>query len=88
MTFQKCQAILSEIRLRQGTDHPVLQVRLANGVVRGRLCRADTDRVKTRNPQSPFGVLELQQLGLGREATTLVQIANIPEDGLADPSDN
>jgi len=88
MTFQKCQAILSEIRRRQGTDHPVLLVRLANGIVRGRLRRADTDRVKTRNPQSPFGVLELQQLGLGREAATLVQIANIPEDGLADPSDN
>jgi len=88
MTIQKCQAILSEIRRRQGTDHPVLQVKLANGVVRGRLSRADTDCPQMRNPQSPFGVIELEQLGLGREATTLVQIASIPEDGLADPLAN
>jgi hypothetical protein len=84
MTFQQCQAILSQIRLRQGTEHPILQVRLPGGVVRGRLSRADTDLVKNRNPLSPFGVLELEQLGLGRGAATLVQIANIPEDGLGD----
>lgn len=87
MTFQKCQAILAEIRRRQGTPHPVVQVRLENGTVRGRLSRADTDGDKRRNPLSPYGVLELEQLGLGRSAT-LVQIANIPEDGLGDPQCN
>ena len=85
MTIQKCQAILSEIRRSQGTEHPVLQVKLADGVVRGRLSRADSDFSRSRNPQSPFGVIELEQLGLGRQAATIVQIANIPDDGLADP---
>lgn len=85
MTFQKCQAILSEIRRRQGTENPVVQLRTADGVIQGRLSRADTDRVPTRNPQSPFGLLELQHLGLSRGAAMLVQIADIPDDGLSEP---
>ena len=45
MTFEQCQAILTEIRLRQGTDHPLVQVTCSGAVLRGRLSRADTDRV-------------------------------------------
>ena len=52
MTFEQCQAILTEIRHRQGTDHPLVQVTCSGSVVRGRLTRTDTDR-PPRSNQSP-----------------------------------
>lgn len=82
MTFEQCQAILSEIRRRQGTEHPLVQVTCAGSVVRGRLTRTDTDRPHGTNPQSPFGLLVLEQPGLLAGPLSFVQIANIPEDGL------
>ena len=82
MTFEQCQAILSEIRQRQGTDHPLVQVTCSGTVVRGRLTRTDTDRRHGSNSQSPFGLLVLEQPGLLAGPLTFVQIANIPENGL------
>jgi hypothetical protein len=82
MTFEQCQATLSEIRRRQGTDHPLVQVRCSGSVVRGRLTRTDTDRPPRTNQYSPYGLLVLEQPGLVPGPLTFVQIASIPEDGL------
>jgi hypothetical protein len=84
MTFEKCQAVLAEIRHRQGTDHPLVQVTCSGSTVRGRLTRTDTDRPLRPNSRSPFGLLVLEQPGLVPGPSTFVQIANIPEGGLRD----
>jgi hypothetical protein len=82
MTFEQCQALLSEIRRRQGTDHPLVQVTSSGSIVRGRLTRTDTDRQPRSNIRSPFGLLVIEQPGLVPGPMTFVQIANIPDDGL------
>jgi hypothetical protein len=84
MTFEQCQAILAEIRRRQGTDHPLVQVTSSGSIVRGRLRRTDTDRPPRPNTRSPYGLLVLEQPGLVPGPLTFVQIANIPDDGLLD----
>ena len=84
MTFEQCQAIVAEIRRRQGTDHPLVQVTCSGSIVRGRLRRADTDRPPRPNTRSPYGLLVLEQPGLFPGPLTFVQIANIPDDGLRD----
>jgi hypothetical protein len=84
MTFEQCQAALSEIRRRQGTDHPLVQVTCSGSIVRGRLARTDTDRPPRPNRRSPFGLLVVEQPGLVPGPATFVQIANIPDDGLRD----
>jgi hypothetical protein len=82
MTFEQCQAVLSEIRRRQGTDHPLVQVTCSGTVVRGRLSRADTDPSVRHDAHSPFGMLVLEQPGLFPGPLTFIQIAGIPEGGL------
>jgi len=84
MTFEQCQAIVTQIRRRQGTDHPLVQVTCSGAVLRGRLSRTDTDRPPRSNVNSPFGLLVLEQPGLVPGPLTFVQIASIPEDGLMD----
>jgi hypothetical protein len=84
MTFEQCQAILKEIRRRQGTEHPLIQVTCSGTVIRGRLTRTDTDRHPGSNPHSPFGLLVLEQPGLLAGPLSFVQIANIPDDGLCE----
>jgi hypothetical protein len=84
MTFEQCQAILSDIRRHQGTDHPMVQVTCSGSIVRGRLSRTDTDRPHSSNHHSPYGLLVLEQPGLFPGPLTFVQIANIPENGLHD----
>ena len=84
MTFEQCKTTLSEIRHRQGTIHPLVQVNCSGSVVRGRLTRTDTDRPHSSNPQSPFGLLVLEQPGLLPGPLTFVQIASIPDDGLSE----
>jgi hypothetical protein len=80
MTYDQCQALLDEIRRRQGTDRPFIRVVAGSIVVRGRVARGMRGR---RNPHSPFGVLVVEQPGLTPGPASLVQIASIPEDGLS-----
>jgi len=84
MTYEQCKTALFEIRHRQGTDYPLVQITCSGSVVRGRLTRTDTDRPPRSNQSSPYGLLVLEQPGLVPGPLTFVQIANIPEDGLRD----
>ncbi len=83
MTYEQCQAILSEIRRRQGTERPLVQVTCGASVLRGRVAYSASGLAGRRNPNSPYGVLVLEQMGLARMPSSFVQIANIPDDGLA-----
>jgi hypothetical protein len=80
MTYDQCQAVLEEIRRRQGTDRPLVRVVAAGNIVRGRVMRGLPGR---HNPKSPYGVLVVEPPGLTPGPASLVQIANIPEDGLS-----
>ena len=86
MTFEQCQANLTQIRARQGTQCPVVKVAYNGKTYLGRLTRADSDPEHRRNTPSPFGVLILEDLGLGRGPETILQIADIPAEGIADLS--
>jgi hypothetical protein len=82
MTFDQCQQALVSIRRKQGTRYPVVRVDYGGTVFRGRLARADSDPEFRHDAHSPYGVLVLEQLGLSRGPETILQIANIPQDGL------
>lgn len=84
MTVDQVHAHLQAIRRRQGTRYPLVRVDCGGTVYRGRLSRADSDPEHRRRADSPYGVLVLEGLGLGRGPETLVQIATIPEGGIAD----
>jgi hypothetical protein len=79
MTYDQFQTILDEIRRRQGTDRPLVQVVMGAYVVRGRVVGRSSGR---HNPNSPYGVLVLEQPGLTRGPCSFVQIASIPDGGL------
>jgi hypothetical protein len=80
MTYDQCQAVLEEIRRRQGTDRPLVRVVAGGSIVRGRVVRGLPGR---RHPKSPYGVLVVEPPGLTPGPASFVQIANIPDDGLA-----
>jgi hypothetical protein len=80
MTYDQCQAVLDEIRRRQGTDRPLVRVVAGAIVVRGRVVRGLPGR---HNPKSPYGVLIVEQPGLTPGPASFVQIATIPADGLS-----
>jgi hypothetical protein len=82
MTFDQCQRALIAIRRKQGTRYPLVRVDYGGSIYRGRLARADSDPEFHSEEGSPFGVLVLEQLGLSRRPETILQIADIPEDGL------
>jgi hypothetical protein len=84
MTFEQCHANLMVIRRRQGTRCPVLKIAYNGTVYQGRLARTDSDPEFRRPTGSPFGVLVLENPGLGRGPETILQIASIPENGIAD----
>jgi hypothetical protein len=84
MTFEQCQANLQAIRRRQGTRCPVVKVAYNGMVYQGRLTRADSDPEYRRAAASPFGVIVLEGLGLTRGPELKLQIADIPEGGIAD----
>jgi hypothetical protein len=84
MTFEQCHANLLRIRRHQGTRCPAVRVAYHGMVFQGRLTRADSDPEYRRRTDSPFGVIVLENLGLGRAPETILQIADIPEDGIAD----
>lgn len=82
MTFEQCQSSLVSIRRKQGTRCPLVRVDYGGSVFQGRLARADSDPEFRREKTSPFGVLVLESLGQTRTPETVLQIANIPDDGL------
>ena len=82
MTFQSCQSALVEIRREQGTRSPLLRVDFGGAVFKGRLKRADSDPEHRRENPSPYGLIVLEDLGLVRGPETLLQIADIPDDGI------
>ena len=81
MTFDECQAVLDEIRRRQGTDRP-----LSGSSPGASWCEAAWPGVRRgrRNP-SP---LSASSSSSSRASTSgpaaMVQIASIPEDGLSE----
>jgi hypothetical protein len=81
MTYDQCQAVLAEIRRRQGTERPLVRVVAGGIIVRGRVVRGLPGH---RNPTSPYGLLVVEHPGLTPGPASLVQIATIPEDGLSD----
>jgi hypothetical protein len=83
MTFEECQKALIAIRRKQGTRFPRLRVDYGGTIFRGRLARADSDPEFRHDAASPYGVLVLEQLGLSRGPQTILQIANIPQNGLS-----
>ena len=82
MTYEQCQSILAELKRRQGTERPWVQVTCGESTVRGRVSYSASGLAGRRNPNSPYGLLVLEQLGLGRGPSSYVQIAGIPDDGL------
>jgi hypothetical protein len=84
MTFEQCHANVLAIRRRQGTRCPVVKVAYNGTVYQGRLSRTDSDPEFRNHCGSPFGVIVLENLGLARGPEMILQIAGIPEDGIAD----
>src|SRR6185437_3256420 len=82
MTFEQCRNALTAIRRKQGTRYPKVRIDYGGTIFRGRLARADSDPEFLHDTKSPYGVLVLEQLGLTRGPETILQIANIPQDGL------
>ena len=82
MTFEKCHDTLTTIRRTQGTRCPLIRIDYSGQVVRGRLARSDSDPDRRHEPSSPYGILVLEPIGLNRGPETILQIANIPDDGL------
>jgi hypothetical protein len=82
MTFEECHEHLVSIRRRQGTRHPLVRVDCGGLVYRGRLARSDSDPEYRKPINAPFGILVLESLGLTRGPETILQIANIAEDGI------
>ncbi|HEV3164435.1 MAG TPA: hypothetical protein VGZ22_10455 [Isosphaeraceae bacterium] len=88
MTFEECHVHLVAIRRRQGTRYPLVRIDCAGTTYRGRLARADSDPEHAQHGHSPYGVLVLEGVGLTRGPKTIVQIANIPKDGIRDIDEN
>ena len=84
MTFEQCQSVLVSIRRKQGTRCPLVRVDCAGNVFQGRLARSDSDpEANNRHDMnSPFGVIVLESPGLVRGPETILQIAEIPADGV------
>ncbi len=83
MTAEQFESVLKEIRRRQGTSTPLVQVTTAATIVRGRVAHADVDQLSNRrNATSPFGVVAIEQPGLVPGPLSFVQIADIPDGGM------
>lgn len=82
MTLDECEASLSRIRSLQGTRFPLLRVRVGETRYEGRLIRSDSDHEHRPVRSSPYGLLVLTDPGLSRRPELLVQIADIPPDGI------
>lgn len=88
MTFEECHRQLVAIRRQQGTRCPLVRVDYGGSIYQGRLTRSDSDPEHRRDSASPFGVLVLETLGLGRGPETVLQIANIPSGAIESLNSN
>jgi hypothetical protein len=84
MTVEQCHERLVAIRRKQGTRYPLIRVDCRGVMYRGRLSRSDSDPEHHKTSHSPFAILVLEGLGLTRGPETILQIANIPENGISD----
>lgn len=83
MTAEQFESVLQEIRRRQGTPTPMVQVTTAAATIRGRVAQLEVDRLlHRRNTTSPFGLVALEQPGLVPGPLSFVQIADIPDGGI------
>jgi hypothetical protein len=82
MTVDQCHEQLLAIRRKQRTRYPLIRVDFSGATYRGRLSRTDSDPEHRQSSSSPFGVLVLEGLGLARAPETILQIANIRENGI------
>lgn len=82
MTFEKSQTLLATICREQKTDKPLVKVKYAGAVFEGRVARTDRNVERCRELNSPYGLMVLESPGLGRGPETILQIAEIPDDGL------
>ncbi|WZO97715.1 hypothetical protein EP7_004760 [Isosphaeraceae bacterium EP7] len=82
MTFEECQATLDGLRTKQKTEKPAVRVAFAGTTYQGRIIRADTDAQVRAPRKSRYGVLVLEQLGLVHGPETVLQIADIPANGI------
>ncbi len=88
MTFEECKHAIQAIRERQGTARPMIRVDFGGSTYRGRLARVDSDRARENTGNPPFGLLVLDDPGLGRGPQTILQIDSIAPDAISDSSQN
>ena len=88
MTFDECRRQIETIRAKQGTRKPLIRVDYAGSSYRGRLARSDSDATARAAAASPFGVLVIEDPGLGRAPQTILQIASIAPGAISEPNDN
>lgn len=81
MTAEQFETVLEEIRRRQGTRHPFVQLSTADRTIRGRVGDFVLDR-SDRQPHSPYGIVSIEQPGLVPGPLQLVQVAEILEGGV------
>lgn len=86
MTFDECRREIDTIRASQGTSRPLIRVDYGGSSYRGRLNRSDSDCAA--DAASPFGVLVLEEAGLGRTPQTILQIASIAPGAISDTHEN
>lgn len=82
MTFEQCHETLLSIRHKQKTLCPLIRVNYGGHVVQGRVIHSDSDRENPGHASTRFGILTLKQPGLCQGPVTVLQIANIPPDGI------
>jgi hypothetical protein len=88
MTFDECHQALLAIRRKQGTRCPILRVDYGGSIYQGRLRRADSDPENRAKTHTPYGVLVLEDPGLGRGPETVLQIASIGSNAIQAPPEN
>lgn len=87
MTFDDCRAALAAIRRKQGTRSPILRVDYGGAVFRGRLVRCDSDPEHAGAVKPPYGLLVLEDLGLGRRPEMILQIADLVPGAIREAED-
>ena len=82
MTFEQCQKVAGRHppQARDAVSHG--PGRLRGDHIPGPARPADSDPEFRNEANSPYGILVLEQLGLTRGPETILQIADIPQDGL------